>query len=386
MTFSRSAAVVIVTAAVFGLTYGLSAPLIAMQLDERGVPGLLIGANAAMHAVGVLLIAPLLPRIVTRWGFSPSAQVALVIAAVVLCAFPLLPVIVIWFGLRVLLGMAAESLFVISESWLSAAATDASRGQMMGVYVAAMSGGIALGPAILAYVGHRGGLPFLIGAALVLVAILILRLSQPTEITAVAPAHSGMLTYLRLAPVAAIAAALNAAVEAMGLSLLPLYAVDLGWSEAQGSLLLSVLLIGAILLQLPIGWLGNRVPVRHLIPGLALAAAVGAAIWPVALLHPWLAWPLLFVWGGVFVGIYTLVLTEMGARFQGGDLAGIFAVMSVAWGIGALVGPLLGGAAMHLGRHGLPLATAVLCLVFALSCRLLPDALQRPANGRARGA
>lgn len=367
-------AAIIATAAAFGLTYGLSAPLIALELDRQGISGFVIGANAAMHALGVLLIAPVLPRVVARAGLARPAQAALIAATLLLAAFPLLPLLWVWFGLRVLLGMASESLFVISEAWLSQASDEKTRARTMGIYVAAMSGGIALGPAILSVSGHEGATPFLIGAGLALAALAILLATRPAEPASEPAGDGGLRHYLRLAPLAVAAAALNAAVEAAGLTLLPLYAVDLGWSEAQGALLLSVLLVGAILLQLPIGWLGDRMPRRRLIPGLASIAGVGALAWPAAFAHPAFAWPMAFLWGGAFVGIYTLTLTEVGEAFQGPDLTGVFAVMSAAWGVGALIGPLAGGAAVGLAKHGLPLTIASLCLCFALACRLIPAA------------
>lgn len=364
---ARTQAAVIATAAAFGLTYGLSAPLIALELDERGVSGALIGANAAMHAVGVLLIAPELPRIVGRAGLAAPARAALIAAAVLLALFPVLPMLAVWFLLRVLLGMSAESLFVISETWLSQSTDDRSRARVMGIYVAAMSAGIALGPAILAVSGREGALPFLTGSALALVALAILVLTRPDEVPPEPPSGEGPLSFLRLAPLAVAAAALNAAVEAAGLALLPLYAMDLGWSETRGTLLLSVLLIGAIVSQLPIGWLGGRMDRGRLTVILAIVSGLGALAWPFAFAHPWLAWPMVFLWGGAFVGIYTLALTDVGERFRGADLAGVFAAMSVAWGIGALAGPLLGGLAVEATRHGLPLMTAALCLAFGLA-------------------
>lgn len=371
-TDARARAAIIATAAAFGLTYGLSAPLIALELHERGVSGLIIGANAAMHALGVLLIAPLLPRIVARSGLARPARAALAAAALLLAAFPVLPALWIWFVLRVLLGMSSESLFVISESWLSQASDDRTRARTMGIYVAAMSAGIALGPVILSAVGREGASPFLIGAALALLALAILLVTRPDEAALEPPSGAGVMFFFRLAPLATAAAALNAAVEAAGLALLPLYAMDLGWSEAEGTLLLSVLLIGAILLQLPIGWLGDRMARGRLVLALALIAGLGALAWPVAFVHPWLAWPMAFFWGGAFVGIYTLVLTEMGEAFRGPDLTGVFTVMSLAWGVGALLGPLAGGLAVQSARQGLPLMIAALCLAFAFVCGLLP--------------
>ncbi|GFE70078.1 hypothetical protein [Chroococcus sp. FPU101] len=61
------------------------------------------------------------------------------------------------------------------------------------------------------------------------------------------------MRYLRLVPVALGATLVNAALETAGLSFLPVYAIRLGWSESSAMLLLSVLLLGAILLQIPIG-------------------------------------------------------------------------------------------------------------------------------------
>ena len=61
-------AAVITTACIFGLSYSLTAALIALVLAARGLSDTLIGLNAAMHAVGVLLIAPFLPRLAARFG------------------------------------------------------------------------------------------------------------------------------------------------------------------------------------------------------------------------------------------------------------------------------------------------------------------------------
>ncbi|GFE70076.1 hypothetical protein CFPU101_26860 [Chroococcus sp. FPU101] len=52
-----------------------------------------------------------------------------------------------------------------------------------------------------------------------------------------------------------------------------------------------------------------------------------------------IAYPLLFVWGGLFVGIYTIMMTVVGSKFQGGDLVSVYSLLSVAWGIGAFISP-----------------------------------------------
>ena len=95
LLLSRSA--VIATATIFGLTYSLSAALIAIDLTQRGVTEWLIGVNAAMHAVGILIVALTLPRFVGRAGARTLVLGALVVAAVVLALFPAMPTIWLWF-------------------------------------------------------------------------------------------------------------------------------------------------------------------------------------------------------------------------------------------------------------------------------------------------
>jgi MFS family permease len=106
-----STAAVIAAATIFGLTYSLSAPLIALDLDARGYSETFIGFNSAMHAAGVLLIAPFMPWLAARLGARQLTFWALVLSATVLALFPLAPSVYWWFPLRALRGVGAEVLF-----------------------------------------------------------------------------------------------------------------------------------------------------------------------------------------------------------------------------------------------------------------------------------
>lgn len=358
---------VIATAMVFGLTYSLTAPLIAFDLAARGLGETVIGANAAMHAVGVLVTALILPRMVALLGPRRLILLSIAVSAVALAAFPIMPAIWLWFVLRLFLGMAAEALFVTSETWINALSTENTRARSMAAYTAAMSVGLALGPLILSLVGTEGALPYLLGAAAALVAALFVASPRVIAPHFDEPTISNPVRFVRLAPLALSATMLNAAIETAGLSFLALYAVGLGWAEEHATRLMSVMMVGAILLQLPIGWLGDTMDRRRLVILLAAISAVGAAIWPLALGNAVATYALLFIWGGAFVGIYTIMITLVGSRFKGGDLVGIYAVSGLFWGLGALVGPLGAGFAMQAHPHGLALFATLACTLFAVA-------------------
>ena len=234
----------------------------------------------------------------------------------------------------------------------------------MATYTAAMSVGFAAGPLILSVTGTAGMLPFIAGAIPPAAAMLLIGLPRLIAPEMHEPGERNPLRVVRLAPVAMAATALNAAVETAGLSFLALYATNLGWGETRATSLVSVMMIGAIVLQLPVGWLGDRMDRMRLVSWLVLIAGLGALLWPFALASEWLAYAAVFIWGGAFVGLYTIMLTVVGSRFQGPELVAIYAVMGLLWGAGALAGPPLAGLAMDTTLHGLPFFVAFACLLF----------------------
>ena len=365
---------VIAMAGIFGLTYSLTASVVALSLAASGASELSIGLNAAMHAVGVLLLAPLMPALVTRFNGRPIVLAGLGLTAVVLVLLPLAPAIWMWFPLRLCLGIGAEALFVLSETWTTQLSTEADRGRSMAIYMTVMSLGFAGGPVIVSTVGSAGWAAYAIGVACTLVTMALAALPGIPPIAISTPPSKDPRRYMRMAPLGLGSATLNAAIEAAGLSFLPLYAVGFGWREDSATRLIATLMVGAICLQLPIGWLADRMDRRRLATWLATLSGLGALIWPLVLHQPAIAYPLLFAWGGLFVGIYTTMLTLLGDRFRGTELVGVYATMGLAWGGGAVIGPLLVGLAAVMTIHGLPLVTALACFLFAFFATRLRSA------------
>ena len=126
-----------------------------------------------------------------------------------------------------------------------------------------------------------------------------------------------------------------------------------------------MLAAGGVFLQIPIGVLADRIDRRLLLMFCAGAGVFGGISLPLFIHLPWLLWPSLFLWGGVIVGLYTVGLTLLGERFRGADLVGANAAFVMLYGVGAVAGPPVAGAAMDLwDPHGLALALALLCLGF----------------------
>lgn len=364
-------ATLILMGLVFGLVMGLGAPLFTLDLTDRGYGAGMVAANSMMHALGALAMAPFMPLLATRLGPRRAIFLALVGGSITLLLFPLSSSIWPWFPLRILLGAFCEIILVLSESWLNQITDNHARGRVMGLYSTLLSVGIAIGPALLSVTGRQGNLPFWGTAAILLVAAAATLPPWMVTPPPAAPTQHKLLRYLWLAPIAITATLLIAMLDGAATSFLALYAIQSGWSERAATLLLSVMLLGATVMQVPIGWVGDRTNRRYLLIILALMACGGALLWPMAIRQPALAYPLLFVWDGAFASLYSVAMAAAGNRYRDGDLIAIYALCSLAWGIGSFTGPAISAAAMQASPHGLALFAATLCGLFALLPLLL---------------
>jgi len=362
-----SLAAIIATSFGIGLCLGSLHPLAALTLEARGVGPGLIGLNGAMPSLGVLVAGPFLPGLVRRLGTTPALFLGLAVGATAILSLPLWPALGPWFLLRFVMGAALALPWLVSEAWINIVATEAIRARVIGIYSAVFFTGMALGPVVVQVTGTDSAFGFVISAAAL--ALAALPLVGARRLAPVLPRTHGLrlLRVLRLAPAVAAAGLLSGAVEMAFYALLPVYALRAGLDTAAGLTLLTVLIVGAIVLQLPLGWLADRVSRRRLLLGMALAGAVATPLLGPALVSPWLAWPLAFVLGGLALGYYTLGLTLLGARFGPGDLAVANAAFLMLYEAGAALGPALAGAAMELWPpQGYLLFFAVAALAYAI--------------------
>ncbi|PWR19819.1 MFS transporter [Zavarzinia compransoris] len=357
---------IIVCITTVGMTYSLTLPLLALLLEAQGVEGWLIGANAAMTGAATLASAPLVPRLIRRFGVMPFIQGCLLLAATTLIAFPLLPSLAAWFVLRFLMNVAITGLFITSEAWIGHLAGNSHRGRIMGIYATAMAVGHTIGPVVVQVTGIEGIAPFATVALATAAGMLPVNLARRHLPPFDTHGSASLAGIARSAPTPVLAALLAGAIESGMLSLLPVWGVQGGLTELGAARLMIWLGLGNILLQIPIGWASDRVGRHRMLIGCALVG-VGGAIGLPLLIGTMAVAPLLVVMGGALMGIYTVGLTLLGQRFSGPDLTTANAAFVIFYGLGALVGPPVGGAALDLaGRLGLPFALGLSCCAFAL--------------------
>jgi len=361
----RGIAAAIACVAGFSVTIGLTLPLLSLILESRGVDRTLIGLNAAMPALAMLLAAPLIPAVVRRMGVRTFLFGCLFAEVVLYLLLPVFDSLAAWFVIRFLMGASGAGLFVIGETWINALAEERTRGRVMGIYATSVAASFALGPMIIPVTGIEGWAPFLVGAAFILLAAVPLRFAGDGVPPVAGRSSFGMMRFMILAPVLAGAVLLAAFKETSIMALLPVYGVRSDMSAAASAVMLTAFAAGALSMQVPIGWLADRFNRLVMLTLCGLATGVGALALPLLIGSGLWLWLGLFLWGGLSVGVYTVAMVLLGERFRGAELVVANAGFGFLWGLGSLTGPTVSGVAMDLwDPHGLAFALAAAAIAF----------------------
>lgn len=374
---SWSLAAAISAVAVFGLGIGQFAPMLSLVLDTRGIDPTLNGLNAAASSVGIVLGPLLAPRGVRVLGINRFLILCFVLDIVTVLALKLFDTLDAWFVLRFVLGLIGSNIFTASEAWINRLAGAAGRGRVLGLYAALLSAGFGLGPLLLTLTGISGWLPFAVNAGITGIALLPLIASRDSTLDLTGGQTRLSLGIARRAPLIFLTVALFGLFEFALMTLLPVWGLRHGMDARAAAGTVSAVYLGAIALQVPVGWMSDRYSRRAALLVCGVVGLAGAALLVALSLAAPVLFGLLFVWGGIVAAIYPVALSMAGDRFPADELVAVNAVVIIAYGIGSLAGPVLGGVAMDVWNpQGLPALFVVLFALFLLLMRFATPSLR----------
>jgi MFS family permease len=342
--WSLAAAIASVT--VFGLSVGQGGPLLPLLLEARGIDVTLNGLNAGAVFTGVIVGPLLAPRGMRMIGVRNFLLMCFGIDIAITLALKAFDSVAAWFVLRALLGLVGSSIFTAGEAWINQLAGNKGRGRIIGIYASALSAGFGAGPLVLSLTGIDGWSPFVVNAAITAFAVLpLLGAGRGSERFGRERGASPLTMFAR-APLIVGVVALFGLFEAALMSLLPIWGVRIGLSVTLAATTLSAVYFGSIVLQTLIGWLSDRWSRMAALRLCGVVGLLGALLLSSTAPSLWVLYGILFVWGGIASGIYPVALSIAGDRFRGTELVTVNAAIIIAYGLGGLVGPALGGVAM----------------------------------------
>lgn len=348
-----------VTTAMVGL--GIIAPIMPLYMREFGASGVELGLVFAAFSVSRLILGPLNGQLSDR-----TSRKRLIVTGLALYALVSLAYVGAWglwqvAMLRLLQGAASTLVTPIAQAYVGDRTPPGQEGRTMNLFYTSMFVGMGLGPLLGGHLAERFGLraPFLAMAALALVALGAVALFVPSDRprssdrVRIAPPWRGLVRSADAWGIVLYMATRGFWRQAFN-AFWPILAADKGFGEGFIGMVLTAYFLGESLLQVPAGFLADRLPRRpQVVVGGVLAAFPLFAVPFVHSAGMLVALSLLMgAASALGRGSILALRTELGRTHGMGTLAGL---QESAFSAGQALGPTAAGAAYTLAGLDAPL-------------------------------
>lgn len=340
---------------ILGIGNGYLATVITLRLDAAGQSAVVIGWVSSAYFIGLALGAMLNDRLLLRIGHIRAYGSFASLVAVTVLLQGLVEHPWVWFALRLIGGWATVGVYLVIESWLLTAGEQKVRGRLLALYMISLYAAGVLGQLLLGVTEAMGGAAsFMVIAMLASLSVLpmamIPRVSPMIEKAEPLPPHR----LITLTPTGVMGSFGSGIAVAAIYSLLPLYLQRSGFSVDLIGQMMAVVILGAMLLQYPVGrWSDRHDRQLVLIIIGAFCTLISAAILWLPM-TPWLLAGLLFLLGGGVFSLYPVAVGHAADRAPAGALVRMSQGLLLINAIGsALSPPLISPVMAALGDAGL---------------------------------
>lgn len=366
---------------------GLQGTLLAVRANLEGFPTSLIGVLMSAYFGGFVLGCRFNPAFIKSVGHIRTFLALASIASASALIHPLFVNVWIWAGLRAITGYCFAGLIMVIESWINERATNANRGQILSVYRVIDLTSTTAGNALLATASPAGFQLFATVSILMSIALVPVALTKTDAPKPIETARLDIPRLFKVSPVAAIGAPLIGLANASFWAVGAVYAQKLGYDNAAIAAFISIVVIGAALLQWPLGWLSDRIDRRRVMVGSAVLGAASCLA-----LSRFGGDSVLYLLGfGALFGAFVIPMFGLNAAHANdhsapGDAVTTNGGLLLLHGIGSVIGATLGAIVMaafgppslFIYIAGIYVALAAFCLYRILTSPPVPDEQKLP--------
>lgn len=328
-------------------------PLLLLRMKGADVSTTVAGLFASTGWLGIFVMTPFASAVAHRVGRRQAMWGAAVVLTLCALMFALTTQLWLWFVLNMVSGIAMALRWVLAEALIAEFSPANQRGRYVGIFQTLVSTTFIVGPAMLAWLGADHAYTVWVAVALSVMGlawtVLIPAVPEAADAATARVGLRGLWLALRAHPIIMLAGFVGGFFETGVTSILPLYGLALGLGVAASALLVSVSGIGGVALMMPAGLWADRFQDqaqgrRTLMVACASINLAATCTLPFVAHTPWLAWPIVFLWGGAGGTLYTMAMTDIGAREKGITLVNSTSVLVLTYTLGGLVASASSGA------------------------------------------
>jgi len=347
---------------------GINGLILPVRGAAEGFSTLSLGLLGTGWAIGYVLGCIVVPRLVASVGHVRSFSVMAAFAACAILSSLLIISPFAWIPLRTISGFCFAGAAMIVESWLNERTDASSRGTVFGFYTMINLAATTAGQIVLG-LGHVDGhLFFVIGAMFYALALVPTAVSSSASPLPLVRSNLDIRALWRNSPVAVTAVLLIGISNSAFGTLAAVYATQIGLEIAAIALFTSVPILAGALMQMPVGFMSDRMDRRIVLILVALLAIAADAYFVLA--QPSSATALLVaaaVFGASIFTMYPIIVAHANDHAEPDSYVQTSAGLLLLFGVGSIFGPLLAGVAMSsFGTRGLFITTVVTHILIVL--------------------
>jgi MFS family permease len=334
---------VIVSVGLTAVGNGLMFAYIPVALGAAGYAPTWAGAILTLLSAGGLVGCLTTGLVVQRVGHARAFMIfsALIILSNAGVAAGVHPAS--WIAARALYGFAINGMFIVAQSWLNDAVSNAIRGRVMAAFYVTYIVGLGAGSFLLGRIDLASAAAPVLGIAFAALAILPVGMTRLRQPPPPRTASVEIQRAWRISPVG-----LSGMLAAGGLSMMiagftPIHATASGHSQQEIATLLFAMPLGTLFVQIPAGWISDRTDRRYVLVAAAIMVAVfGVAAGyfdgsPLAVLIV-----VYMLWDGASESIYALSSAHAGDRASKEEMVALQSTLLFAWSLSGFVVPGIG--------------------------------------------
>ena len=347
-----------------GTSVGLYNPIIAVLMNEDGISDMLIGAASSLFFLSVIIVSPIAGYLTKRVSMRAAIIFGMTLSGIASSAFASATTLADWFGFRVLLGFGIGMYLIGGQSAVNTFASDTNRSIVNGLHALAFGIGMGIGP-ILGNIlfDVTPALAFYVCGLILFLGVPIVAFGLPVE---VAKKNRRIeRKKIRKIMVALYAVFAYGAIEAILLSLFPVFMLDRGYSMNTMTIAFSCFVVGGIVSTVPLTRWADHVGQEKVLAFCALFGVLGSISMAITT-NSLIAMLSSALTGACLGPVFALALALMGRLLPKEDLAGGSAIFTVSFSLGSLIAPWLAALVMReFGNlHIFTLSTVLFSLLF----------------------
>ena len=327
----------------------LQGTLLVLRSANENFSTTVIGLVMSMYFAGFILGTFLCPHIIQRVRHIRTFSI---MAAICSCSMVLLGIWVnpwVWGVIRFILGICIVGIFMVTESWLNNLASNANRAHIFGAYIIVNLVFLAAGQFLIQAGDINTLYLFAISASLFSLSLVPVALTRIPEPAVVAHVNLDVTSLYRISALGFTGSLVSGLLNSIFWTLGPLFARASGLDEFGIAMFMSITIFGGIIMIWPIGIWSDHTDRRSIIiivSSMIILTSVAAMLVPTGTYH-WLG-ICMFVFGGMMFSIYPLSVAHTNDHPEATDRVAVTSNLLLVYGIGAILGPVIGGILMGL--------------------------------------